>query len=171
MALIVEDGTGLATAESYISVVDTDTYFAVRGNPTGWTGLATPDKEQHLRKATEYLDTRFLRVWKGVKIDSDMALDWPRRLVRDASGFLLVTDALPVKLERATAEAALRSATTGLDPDVATPGSIESKRSKVGELETETHYLGGAAQTSSFPQVDQLVAELIVGSNIVRVGN
>ena len=34
MSLIVEDGTGLATAEAYISVADATTYHAARGNST-----------------------------------------------------------------------------------------------------------------------------------------
>jgi hypothetical protein len=35
MALIVEDGTGLANAESYVSVADATTYHANIGN-TAW---------------------------------------------------------------------------------------------------------------------------------------
>ena len=34
MSIIVEDGTGLATAETYISVVDATTYHTARGNST-----------------------------------------------------------------------------------------------------------------------------------------
>ena len=46
MALVVEDGTGLANAESYISVADADTYFsALRGDASvyadDWGAAAT----------------------------------------------------------------------------------------------------------------------------------
>ena len=38
MALIVEDGTGLANAESYVSVADATTYHTNYGN-TAWTAI------------------------------------------------------------------------------------------------------------------------------------
>ncbi len=38
MALIVEDGTGLSTAESYISVADATTYHTARGN-SSWNDI------------------------------------------------------------------------------------------------------------------------------------
>ena len=37
MALIVEDGSGVAGADSYLSVADADGHHADRGN-AGWTG-------------------------------------------------------------------------------------------------------------------------------------
>ena len=40
MSLIVEDGTGKSTSESYISVADASTYFAARA-VTSWAALAT----------------------------------------------------------------------------------------------------------------------------------
>jgi len=36
MAFVVEDGTGLANATSYLSVADADAYFADRNNPAAW---------------------------------------------------------------------------------------------------------------------------------------
>ncbi len=39
MALIVEDGTGLANAESYLSVADADAYFLAHGNPSDWVDI------------------------------------------------------------------------------------------------------------------------------------
>ena len=40
MALVVEDGTGLATANSYATVATADAYHALRGNST-WVGIST----------------------------------------------------------------------------------------------------------------------------------
>lgn len=54
MALIVEDGTGLADAESYLSVADADTYHADRNNEA-WQDYSTAEKEAALRKATQYI--------------------------------------------------------------------------------------------------------------------
>ncbi len=57
MALIVEDGTGLSTAEAYASVVEADAYFVLYPNPL-WTGSNT-DKEAALRQGARFLDTRY----------------------------------------------------------------------------------------------------------------
>ena len=57
MSLIVEDGTGLDTAESYVSVVDAGTYCTAHGL-TAWTGTDGV-KESALRNATQYIDTMY----------------------------------------------------------------------------------------------------------------
>ena len=53
--LIVEDGTGLANANAYVSVEFADEYFSARGNQT-WVGLGSADKEAAIIKATDYLE-------------------------------------------------------------------------------------------------------------------
>ena len=57
MSLIVEDGTGLAGAESYVSVTDADTYHDKRGN-TAWATLTTAQKvvKKDVVKLMELLD-------------------------------------------------------------------------------------------------------------------
>ena len=68
---------GGASAESYASVLEADTYHSNRGN-IAWTALATPAKEQALRKATDYLTQIYRERWKGYRVDNTQALDWPR---------------------------------------------------------------------------------------------
>ena len=51
MSLIVEDGTGMETAESYASVAQADARLAALGM-TNWATLTTTEKEQALRRAT-----------------------------------------------------------------------------------------------------------------------
>jgi hypothetical protein len=66
MTLTVEDGTGKADAESYISVADADTYFTARNNAT-WAALSTSDKEAALRKATDYMLQAYRVRWAGMR--------------------------------------------------------------------------------------------------------
>lgn len=80
MPLIVEDGTGLADAESYTSVADADTYFSNRGY-TLWATLSTAEKEQALRRSTDYLLQVYRLRWKGTRVNGTQALDWPRAFV------------------------------------------------------------------------------------------
>ncbi len=88
MSIIVEDGTGLATAESYISVADASTYFTARGNTT-WDALdegeATAAREAALRLATDYMTAVYRDRWEGVRYTEGQALCWPRSgVVRDS---------------------------------------------------------------------------------------
>jgi len=90
MALIVEDGTGRADAESYVSVGDADVYWLTSmNNDVTWAGLTTGAKETALRRATQYLDAHF--EFQGLQTtavfnpqtgfyDATQALQWPRTI-------------------------------------------------------------------------------------------
>lgn len=72
--LIIEDGTGVANANSYVSVAYLVAYAADRGLtiPTSDT-----DKEIFLLKAMDYLEGRRMD-FQGAKANSEQALQWPR---------------------------------------------------------------------------------------------
>src|SRR5687767_15226190 len=107
MAIIVEDGTGLSTAESYITVAYADTYHTDRGQTT-WTGTDAA-KEAALRRALAYLDGRYGPRFNGLrKLGRDQALMWPRVGASDSEGWLIDDTVIPAELKRAQAEAALR---------------------------------------------------------------
>lgn len=76
MALIVEDGTGLPNAESYISVVDTDAYLEARGL-SGWASLEVADKESASRRATYYMSAYYGLRRKGLLQLDGLASLWP----------------------------------------------------------------------------------------------
>jgi hypothetical protein len=81
MALIVEDGTGLANAESYVSVAAATTYHANVGN-TAWAAITSDTtKEQLLRKATDYMVAQYRLQYAGCRRYSTQSLDWPRLYV------------------------------------------------------------------------------------------
>lgn len=96
MALVVEDGTGLANAESYVSVADADAYHTAMGN-SAWTG-SDAAKEVALRKAAQYLNTRYRFLGNCLKTGQSLAfprddivtrdglvLKWPIKCVKDAA--------------------------------------------------------------------------------------
>ena len=58
ITLVVEDGTGLADANSYIASADADTYWANRAN-AAWAALDDDAKAAALIQATQYLDARY----------------------------------------------------------------------------------------------------------------
>lgn len=171
MPLVVEDGTALSNADSYLSTADCDTYHTNHGDPASWSSATTAKKEEALRLATQYLDATYGGRWRGRRNELEQSLDWPRIEVFDRDGFLLASDALPTALVNATAEMALRYVELGssLIPDLDTPGSIKSERVKLEGIEEEIEYLGGRTQTVQYRMVDMLLRDLITsGNRIVR---
>ena len=101
MSLIVEDGTGLRTAESYVSVADADTYHGNMGN-VAWAGTVT-QKEIALRQATQYIDATYW--FRGQRMNYFQSLRWPRI---DAGRLVWYQGWPPRVLVQATAEMAMR---------------------------------------------------------------
>lgn len=169
MAITVEDGTGLADADSYISVTAADTYVADHGADAVWTAGSVDDKEQALRLATQALDVQYISRWKGIKIGTVQALDWPREGVFDEDGFAVDDDAVPKAVEDACVELAIRQINGEvLVPDVDEPGTIRSKFDKVGPLETRTVYASPRSQVKAFRIVDFLLRDVIFPAGTLR---
>ena len=166
MALIVEDGTGLSNAESYLSVADADTYHASLGT-TAWTG-ANSVKEAALRKATRHLDGTYRHRWPGVRVNSSQALDWPRAGAEwsdSGNGSSLVygsvyaipSDSVPQAVKDATAELAVRALSETLAPDQDRSNAV--KKVKLGPIEKE--FMDGAPGTKARPQITMILSRLL----------
>lgn len=168
MALVVETGSGSATAESYVSVVDADTYHADRGN-TAWAALATAAKEQALRKGTDFMIQSYRHRWKGTRVTTTQALDWPRADVQiDVGSYsvysnFIANNIVPVEVMRACAEYALRASTAPLMADL-----TQAKASvTVGPISTS--YDTSSPQTTRYKALDAMLAPYMLrGSNVVE---
>jgi len=149
MALIVENGTGLATAESYASVAEADTRLANYGF-TAWAALTVAAKETALRLATDFMVNSFRTRWKGYRVNTTQALDWPRYYVEreDAlsGGYGLApyydSASVPAEVKNACIDLAYKT-TQGVDlaPDI----EQAQKRVKVGPIEVEYDTTGNVA--------------------------
>lgn len=166
MPLIVEDGTGLASAESYISVADATTYHADRGN-AAWAALASDTvREQLLRKATDYMLQVYGERWLSFRTTSTQALDWPRAYVqlKDAPyGYgsmaaYVPNNVVPVEVKRACAELALAASSGELAPALERATLSE----RVGEIAVT--YDPNSAEYKRFRAVDMLVGRYLGGS-------
>lgn len=150
MALIVEDGTGVANAESLASVEFADAYHEARGN-AGWASVASTEiKEQLLRKATDCIVAMYASAWAGVPVKADQAMPFPRYVAGRNIG-------LPLSIQQATAELALIGKTTPLMPSI-TRGK---KKVKVGPLEVE--YDGTSATATKFVAASLRIAPFLSG--------
>lgn len=161
MALIVEDGSIVEGAESYISVTDADAYFTARGNAT-WAALAEAAKEQALRKATDYMTGRYGLRWKGDRVSELQALDWPREAAY-ANGFLIESDTVPLIVQRACAELAVRASADELQPDV----GPQVKSETVGPISVT--YMDGARQSDAYKAVDAMLSAYLKAGGSIPV--
>jgi len=169
MALIVETGSGSATAESYISVADATTYHNARGNEDAWDAI--DDKEAALRKATDYMGQKYRGLWAGVRANNEQALDWPRYDVPKVDGpggyrsfpNYYPFDVVPVEIMRACAELALKTADGELLVDTDRATQSES----VGPLSVT--YFDSSGQQKRFAAVDGLLRPFIGAGNAYTV--
>lgn len=168
MALVVEDGTGLSTANAYVSLVFVDAYHVDR-NHTAWVDFITQEREAAVVRATDYIDKRFGRRFVGFRSRGTQALEWPRLDALDDDGYLLSN--VPFQVEKACAEYAMRAILLGvLAPDPVSPvpdqslesgetartsdkitGEVIRKKEVVGPLEEETWFESGSRNMQRYP--------------------
>lgn len=165
MVFTVEDGTGLADANSYATVAFYRSYFADRGVDV--TTETDGQIQGWLVQATDYIGTRWEGRLKGWPISQTQALHFPAEGVY-LGCHLQPTSPLPTALQKATVEYA-RLAKSGplyLTPTTDASGlMLAGRREKVGPLEQEFTYLGGVAYTvRKLPVPDRLMASLLTGS-------
>lgn len=159
MTLTVENGSGLAGADSYVSQADATTYHDGRGN-TAWTDLSSDEMDAALRRATDYLGETYRPRWKGDRTSTTQALDWPRYNVEraDIACALYASNAVPAEVVRACCEMALRAAKGPLTPDQGQ--AIKS----VAAGSVNVTYADYSAATKSYPAIDGLLRPLLSGS-------
>ncbi len=181
MALIVEDGTGLATANAYITEAFADGYHSERCND-GWAASQS-QKEAAIIRATEYIDREFCfrgSLVKDNSSDPPQALAWPRVGVDDNDGRVVDDESVPVAVQRACAELALSAIVLGaLDGSFVT-GRLLRSTERVGDVSNAATYDGGVsigdlntdaqANPLSFPIAIAILRPLLSGMNqtIVR---
>lgn len=94
MSLIVEDGSIVANADSYVTLVEVRAYAEARG-------LTFPaddaEAEALVRRATDYAESMD---YAGVRVSAEQALSWPRAGVV-VHGFEVAEDSIPAPLKKA----------------------------------------------------------------------
>jgi hypothetical protein len=175
--LIVETGTADPTSESYASVANADLYFSNRSN-AAWPVLTTAAKESALRLATDYMGAQYRPKWKGRRVSTTQALDWPRVGVvlddfnssQNTFGFgyygiiQVPYTTIPTQVINACCEFALRASAGNLAADLDRETTMEG----VGSISVS--YRAGAPQHIRYRSLDLLLAPycLAGGSMIVR---
>lgn len=170
MAIEVEDGTGKANADAYVSVADADAYFLKR-NVTAWSAMDDAAKEAALIRSADFITEQYETRFVGVRLVPTQALSWPRDLVPDPydpTGLVLDPATIPQAVTRASLELALIFRNNDpYDPkgtEVA-GGALVSERKKIGPIETEKRYSTSSTTTVMqtaipSPEEDRITAML-----------
>lgn len=156
--MIVETGSGVVGANSYVSAEEADTYFEPEDN-TAWTEQDEIQKDVFLVKASRAIDREFAGRWVGQRSKLSQGLDWPRTNAVDKNGFD-VSYSIPTCLRVAVCERAeqLRSGVS----TTATTARIKRESVEVGPVKTETEYVDGAtASTGSSVSLEDILLPLL----------
>lgn len=156
ITIIVEDGSVVESANSYVSVADADTYHTNLGQ-SAWTGT-DDEKSSAILRAMRYLENLN---WTGWKTSHDNPLAWPRYQTFDRDGKLYDSDIVPQNVVNALCEAALVELVSAgaLRPTTSTTGQV--KRQKVDVIETE--YFESYNSSQSFDAIDYELTGLVSG--------
>lgn len=157
MALVVEDGTGVAGAESYVSVSAFRTWATGRGYSLP---AADGDVEPLLRKGCDFIERkRFV----GEVEFATQGLSFPR-LILDAEGVETSTD-VPNKLKTAQMLLAMESLN---GPLTAAARAQKYTATKIDQIYLKYAKTENGAGDLSFPAVDDLLSEWTYTTATIR---
>lgn len=159
MTIVVEDGTGLANANSYASEATLGTYCDDRG-----ITLPSGDAKTALIRGTRYVNDTYRPRFPGYRVKMRaQGLEWPRIYAYDASYQLVASDAVPIEIVYATCEAAVRELTEAgsLAPDLDRGGQIRELQAGSVRLV----YGANAIAQTTFQVIDGLLEGLLGASN------
>lgn len=156
----VEDGSGVAGANSYSTVAEADDYFAVDPNFLAtWDALTTEEQEIRLAWASRVLDQK--TIWKGYAVSATQAMGWPRTHVTDRDGYAVDSDIVPTPVKHATYELAKYLNTNDLTTG---PDTTDFRRIVVDVIEIE--YQEGVSQNS----IPTILKDILTGYGVFRIG-
>ena len=161
MPLIVEDGSGVAGANSYATLSFIDLYLLGQG-------LTDPmPTEEAAMRAMGFIEGVYAGRWRGSKAKpyTVNTLAWPRYNAYDDEGRLIASSAeIPLALQHALAEATYREAKEPgvLQPDLDRAGGVSSEMIKVGPITTQTNFAGGGSARASFTAIENRLRPLLL---------
>lgn len=153
MALVIEDGSLVTGATSYVTVAEARAYASARGVTLP---AVDGDVEQLAVKAIDYLEAQRAR-YQGSKVDADQDLQWPRvNVVIDGNEY--PETSIPKVLKSAQCQLMIEAA-NGVDLMPTRTGGFV-KKEKVDVIETEYSEKIGTGVQPDMTAVEALLAPL-----------
>lgn len=168
MALIVETGSIIANADTFISLVDAEAYIAAKVAPSEWTAASDIAKESALRVGTIIVNSRYRYAGKLVN-PTTQPLNWPRYDAYDSEERFYDSETIPKIIKDAVCEFALIHIRDG---DLTEPDDEEVKKVKldVMEIENFTRDDGGSSQPN-YRFIDEMIRPLLANKGGSKIGH
>lgn len=146
MPFVLDATVGTATANSYATLAEANTYFAGHFSSSAWDGAS--DQEVLLSYSSRLLD-HFMD-WNGVRVENEelQAMDWPRDEVYGVD-----VDIVPQRVKNAVFELANYLAANGTNVDLA-----EASKIKVGPISIDIDADGAGFLLP--PQISRILSNL-----------
>lgn len=161
--MIIEDGTGLVNADSFVSVDFADNYFFSRGF-SKWQELEQEKKEVALVNATDFINNYF--EWKGKRLTANQSLAFPRQSLFDNEGFAL--EGVPTSVKQAVCEAIKINIDGELYETQESNGAVVSE--KIGNLQFSYDVSKKDTFATRYESINKRLKGLYVDKSIKRIG-
>jgi len=161
MTLIIEDGSEVDNANSYV----TDTEFTIYTTARNETiPSSEDDREVLLIKAMDYLASLEMS-WKGIRVTQTQLLSFPRYNV-DLNGYILASDTIPQELKNGQMELAFQISTE----EVLINETVNNLSGfNVQGVYSETYGSSGASQSIRTRKADAYLSNLLKNpSRLIR---
>ncbi|WP_413205357.1 DnaT-like ssDNA-binding protein [Rhodospirillum sp. A1_3_36] len=174
MTLTVEEGLGLAEADSFLSLEAADAYWSDRPHATlsgPWLAASETGREGALREASAHLGLAYGERFSGVPTRGrGQALCWPRLGAIDRSGTPLGSGSIPREVLAATCELAARALSAPLMADRDRAGRVSEEAVTLDAVSTRTVYDLSFPSGPALPVVEGLLSPLFKrgGSRLLR---
>jgi len=174
---VVEDGTGLDNATSYVSIDEFKQY--AENNGYDITALDTDASIQVLlNKSTFVIDSTYMSVFPGYRGSSEQTLEFPRVDAFYIDGYAIKSDEVPKEIKNAVCEMAfLKFNGIDLQPVLEKSGSLRSEMVQVDVIKEAKEYFSGTDYDRDVLLVVEDALARITGGvsalyklNIIRVG-
>ena len=168
--ITVEDGSGVANANSYITLEYFTDYCYDLGLQTA-VSLDLEDEDEEALQRAMLRAMAFIesRDFKGNKADEDYELEWPRDGVEDRNGYALDNDEIPANLKKAQARAAYEEYISAgcLQKNLTRGDLVKMEKIDVLQFEYDTY----APQSTIFQVVNSYLNGLVKSDGVAGGGN
>lgn len=171
VSLIVEDGSCVPFANSYVSLEYADAYMRNTGK-SSWADKTDEEKKAYLINATKYIDRTYSKLgWKGQKkFHRRQSLCFPRVELFDKDGDEVLD--IPEELKEAVCEAGFIATTTSLFSVGSESGEVKRQKADALEIEYFSTNESASGQISRFSVLDSLLSDFYKtkhsGNRVIR---
>lgn len=155
MPLIIEDGTIVPNANSYITIAEYNDWANVRFGTRDTAPAADEDAEALILRAMDYFEAQS---FTGQKTDSTQPLQWPRAWVT-IDRYAIDANTIPTEVKRSIFE--LTYAEEIGESKLAIT-ERQTKKEKIGSIEVE--YSDGSGARNFNPAIPAAMKKLLVSS-------